>query len=79
MYKELPPKPRVVMPLANDFKFNVLPNNIGYFLWCVDMFTKFLRGTFIRDKQPKSIIKAGLLVRELALAIPLWYFSVIMD
>ena len=52
------------MPKSNDFNeivgldLKVLSNGEGYILWCVDLFTKMVKGTFIRDKQPMTIIKA---------------------
>ena len=62
--KKSPARPKVGMPKTNDFNeivgldLKVLSGGKGYILWCVDLFTKLIKGTFIRDKQPMTIIKA---------------------
>ena len=63
--KKAPPRPKVGMPNANDFNevvgldFKVLDKNKGYYiLWMVDLFTKLIKGKFITDKKPATIIEA---------------------
>ena len=52
------------IPVANDFNqivgldLKVLSGGKGYILWCVDLFSKLIRGAYITDKQPMTIIKA---------------------
>ena len=64
MLKKTPPRPKIGMPICNDFNeivgldLKVLPNNQGYILWCVDLFSKLIKGVFIKDKKPSTIIKA---------------------
>ena len=51
--KKTPPRPKIAIPVANDFNeivgldLKVLTGGQGYILWCVDMFSKLIKGTFI--------------------------------
>ena len=53
--KKSPPRPKVGMPIANNFNevvgldLKVFGNN-EYILWIVDMFTKVIKGKYIKDK-----------------------------
>ena len=61
--KKRPPKPKVGMPVANNFNevvgldLKVLENG-KYILWMVDMFSKAIKGKFITNKEPGTIVKA---------------------
>ena len=60
--KKSPPRPKIGMPIANSFNevvamdLKVLDKNRGYILWLVDMFTKAIKGVFIKDKNPETIV-----------------------
>ena len=63
--KKSPPRPRVGLPVANDFNevvgmdLKVLNKAKGeYILWIVDLFSKLIKGKFITDKKPETIIEA---------------------
>ena len=56
--KKSPPRPKVGLPIANDFNevvgmdLKVINKNRGeYILWMVDIFSKLMKGKFIRDKK----------------------------
>ena len=61
--KKTPPRPRVGLPIANTFNevvgldLKVLGNG-RYILWIVDLFTKALKGQYIENKQPETIVAA---------------------
>ena len=61
--KKTPPRPRVGMPVANTFNevvgldLKVLGNS-KYILWIVDMFSKAIKGCYIEDKTPETIVNA---------------------
>ena len=62
-HKKAPPRPKVGLPVANSFNeivgldLKVLNKNKGeYILWMVDIFSKMIKGQFIRNKQPETII-----------------------
>ena len=61
--KKTPPRPRVGMPVANSFNevvgldLKVLGDS-KYILWIVDMFTKAIKGVYIEDKNPETIVDA---------------------
>ena len=64
-YKKSPPRPKVALPVSNNFNQSVSidlkgPTNKGYILYCVDTFSRLTRGIIIKDKNPSTIIK-GLL------------------
>ena len=63
-FKKSPPRPRVGLPAANDFNeivgldLKVVDQKRGhYILWMVDLFSKFIKGVFLKDKTPASIIE----------------------
>ena len=63
--KKSPPRPKVGLPVANNFNevvgmdLKVLSKNKGeYILWIVDLFSKLIKGKFIKDKKPATIIEA---------------------
>ena len=63
--KKSPPRPKVGLPVSNDFNdvvgldLKVLDINKGeYILWIVDLFSKMIKGKFIRDKKPATVIQA---------------------
>ena len=51
------------MPVANNFDevvgldLKVLPGGC-YILWLVDMFTKAIKGKYLKNKKPETIVKA---------------------
>ena len=62
--KKAPPRPKVGLPVANDFNevvgmdLKVVDKNKGeYILWMVDLFSKLIKGKFIKDKNPSTIIQ----------------------
>ena len=63
-FRKSPPRPKVGMPVANNFNqvvsmdLKVLPNSKGYILWLVDTFTKLIKGRYIPDKTPDTVIQA---------------------
>ena len=63
-YKKSPPRPRVGLPVANDFNkvvgldLKVVDQKKNhYILWMVDLFSKLTKGVFLKDKTPASIIE----------------------
>ena len=61
--KKSPPRPKVGLPVANDFNevvgldLKVVKKNKNeYILWMVDLFSKLIKGKFIRNKKPSTII-----------------------
>ena len=62
--KKTPPRPKVGMPATNNFNeivgldLKVLDKSGEYILWMVDMFSKAIKGKFIRDKNPETIVGA---------------------
>ena len=57
------PRPKVGLPSVNNFNevvgldLKVLNKNKGeYILWMVDLFSKLIKGKFIKDKNPGTII-----------------------
>ena len=63
-FKKSPPRPRVGLPAANDFNeivgldLKVVDQKRGhYILWMVDLFSKLIKGVFLKDKTPASIIE----------------------
>ena len=64
-HRKAPPRPKVGLPSTNDFNevvgldLKVLNKNTGeYILWMVDLFTKLIKGKYIRNKKPATIIEA---------------------
>ena len=64
-FRKAPPRPKVGIPIANDFNevvgfdLKVLDKAKGeYILWMVDIFSKFIKGKFIKDKNPSTVIEA---------------------
>ena len=64
-HKKAPPRPKVGLPSANDFNevigidLKVLNKEKGeYILWMVDLFSKLIKGKFIKNKKPATIIQA---------------------
>ena len=61
--KKTPPRPRIGMPVANSFNeivgidLKVLGSG-KYILWIVDMFTKLIKGKYISNKNPETIVTA---------------------
>ena len=63
-FKKAPPRPKVGLSVANDFNeivgldLKVLNKAKGeYILWMVDIFSKLIKGKFIKDKNPSTIIE----------------------
>jgi hypothetical protein len=63
-FRKAPPRPKVGMPVANDFNevvgldLKVLDKAKGeYILWIVDLFSKMIKGKFIQNKNPETIIE----------------------
>ena len=63
--KKAPPRPKVGLPVSNDFNevvgmdLKVVSKSKGeYILWMVDLFSKMIKGKFIKDKKPSTIIEA---------------------
>ena len=62
-FRKSPPKPKVGMPVSNDFNqivamdLKVLDKGRGYILWIVDTFSKLIKGKYIKDKRPATIIE----------------------
>ena len=60
--KKTPPRPRIGMPVANTFNevvaldLKVLNKNGEYILWMIDMFTKAIKGKYIKSKTPETIV-----------------------
>jgi hypothetical protein len=64
-HKKAPTRPRVGLPATNDFNevigidLKVLDKANGeYILWMVDLFTKLIKGKYIQNKKPATIIQA---------------------
>ena len=62
--KKSPPRPKVGIPVANNFNevvgldLKVLDKAKGhYILWIVDLFSKMIKGKFIKNKKPATIIE----------------------
>ena len=62
--KKAPPRPKVGLPVANDFNevvgmdLKVVDKKKGeYILWMVDLFSKLIKGKFIKEKNPSTIIQ----------------------
>ena len=62
--KKSPPRPKVGIPVANDYNEVVgldlkvvNKNKCEYILWMVDLFSKMIKGKFIKDKNPSTIIE----------------------
>ena len=62
-HKKAPPRPRVGLPVTNTFNevvgldLKVLNKAKGeYILWMVDLFSKMIKGVYIRNKKPETII-----------------------
>ena len=63
--KKAPPRPKIGLPVANDFNeivgmdLKVLNKEKGeYILWIVDLFSKLIKGKFIKSKSKETIIEA---------------------
>ena len=63
-FKKSPPRPKVGLPVSNDFNevvgldLKVLDKEKGhYILWIVDLFSKFIKGVYLKDKNPSTIIE----------------------
>ena len=63
--RKAPQRPKVGMPVTNDFNeivgmdLKVVNKNKGeYILWMVDLFTKLIKGKYIKNKKPSTIIEA---------------------
>ena len=63
-FRKAPPRPKVGLPVANDFNDSVCLDlkvlNITkgeYILWMVDLFSKMIKGKFIKNKNPETIIE----------------------
>ena len=60
--KKTPPRPRVGMPVANNFNeivgldLKVLNKSGEYILWMGDMFSKAIKGKYITNKGPETIV-----------------------
>ena len=66
-HKKAPPRPKVGLPVANNFNevvgldLKVLNKAKGeYILWIVDLFSKLIKGQYIRNKKPETIINGIL-------------------
>jgi hypothetical protein len=66
-FKKSPPRPKIGLPVANDFNevvgldLKVLNKSKGeYILWIVDLFSKMIKGKFIKNKHPATIIEGIL-------------------
>ena len=62
--KKAPPRPKVGLPVSNDFNqvvamdLKVVDKAKGhYILWLVDTFSKLIKGKYIKDKNPSTIIE----------------------
>ena len=63
-FRKSPPRPKVGLPVATDFNqivgldLKVLNKSKGeYILWMVDLFSKMIKGKFIKNKLPGTIIE----------------------
>ena len=60
--RKTPPRPRVGMPVANNFNeivgidLKVIDKSGVYILWMVDMFSKAIKGKYIKNKEPETIV-----------------------
>ena len=64
-FRRSPPRPRVALPVSNNFNQCVSvdlrgPHNKKYILYCVDTFSRLTRGVIIKDKTPSTIVKGIL-------------------
>ena len=64
-FKKSPARPKVGIPPANNFNeivgldLKVLSSvKGGYILWMVDLFSKMIKGKYIRDKHPETVLNA---------------------
>jgi hypothetical protein len=64
-FKKAPPRPKVGLPSANDFNdvvgidLKVINKDRGlYIVWMVDLFSKLIKGKFVSNKNPSTIIEA---------------------
>ena len=62
-FKKSPARPKIGLPIANDVNdivgldLKVVDKAKGYYiLWKVDLFSKLIKGKFIRNKNPSTII-----------------------
>ena len=62
--RKSPPRPKVGLPVANKFNevvgmdLKVVDKNKGeYILWIVDLFSKLIKGKFIKNKNPSTVIE----------------------
>ena len=63
-FRKSPPRPKVGMPPSSDFNeivgldLKVVNKNKGeYILWIVDLFSKMIKGKYIKNKLPATIIE----------------------
>ena len=63
--KKSPPRPKVGLPVAYDFNqvvamdLSIVNKDKGeYILWLVDTFSKLIKGKYIRNKNPSTIIES---------------------
>ena len=63
--KKAPNRPKVGLPVANNFNevcgmdLKIVNKDKGeYILWIVDLFSKLIKGKFIKNKKPATIIEA---------------------
>ena len=63
-FRKSPPRPKVGLPPASDFNeivgldLKVLDKSKGeYILWIVDLFSKMIKGKYIKNKLPATIIE----------------------
>ena len=64
-FKKAPPRPKVGIPSVNNFNevvgldLKVISASKGeYILWMVDLFSKLIKGKFIKNKHPETILDA---------------------
>ena len=64
-FKKAPARPKVAIPSANDFNdvvgidLKVVSKDKGlYIVWMVDLFNKLIKGKFVSNKKPSTIIEA---------------------
>ena len=64
--KKCPLRPKVGMPVANTFNdivaldLKVLGTSGNYILWMIDVFTKAIKGKYIKNKHPETIVQGIL-------------------
>ena len=66
-FKKSPARPKIGLPIANDVNdivgldLEVVDKAKGYYiLWMVDLFSKLIKGKFIRNKNPSTMIDGFL-------------------